>query len=233
MKLLVFDVEGTLFKTSVKLPGTTIDSTIWQGIANALGQEAIEAEIETHKRWHAGLYKSYLDWMADTITIHQRYGLSESLFSSLIRSAEYNPGVPEALQAIDRSEYELVLISGGFRELARRAQLDFGIRHVFAACEYLFNRTGQLTGFNLLPCDFHGKIDFIKLMLREYGLRESEWIFVGDGSNDVPIAEAAPLSIAYGGNRALRAAATVAINDFRDLRSILQAQTSDVVHERR
>ena len=72
MKLLVLDVEGTLFKTSVRLPGTTIDSTIWQGIANALGADAIEAEIQTHRNWHEGKYKSYLDWMADTITIHQR-----------------------------------------------------------------------------------------------------------------------------------------------------------------
>ena len=232
MKLLVFDVEGTLFKTSVRLPGTTIDSTIWQGIANALGAEAIEAEVQTHKNWHAGKYKSYLDWMADTIKIHQRHGLSESLFYSLINAAEYNPGVPETLRALRHNEYEAVLISGGFRELAKRAQIDFGIRHAFAACEYLFDGRGQLSGFNLLPCDFQGKIDFIKLMLREYGLADSDWIFVGDGVNDVPIAQSAPLSVAYGGNAALGAVATSWIDDFRDLVTVLHDRASHAVPER-
>lgn len=221
MKLLVLDVEGTLFKTKVRLPGTTIDSTIWQGIAYALGPEAAAAEVETHHKWHAGQYRNYMEWMADTIKVHQQHGLSKALFDSLVRSAEYNPGVSETLNAIDRNEYELVLISGGFRELARRPQLDFGIRHAFAACEYLFDREGRLNSFNLLPCDFQGKIDFIHLMLREYALAPSDWIFVGDGSNDVPIARAAPVSVAYGINPELRAAATLSVTDFRDLVPIL------------
>ena len=50
MKLLVLDIEGTIFKTKVRLPGTSLDSTVWQGIAYALGPEAVQAEVETHNR---------------------------------------------------------------------------------------------------------------------------------------------------------------------------------------
>src|SRR5262249_27391681 len=161
----------------------------------ALGPDAVSAEVETHGRWHRGEYRSYLDWMKDTIRIHQHYGLTQSLFQHLIDSAEYNTGVPETLVSIDRSNYEILLVSGGFRELAARVQSDFAIRHAFAACEYIFDAGGRLTGFNLLPCDFDGKIDFIRLMLREYGLAQEDWVFVGDGANDVPIAKVAPVSI--------------------------------------
>ena len=67
MKLLVFDVEGTLFETKTRLPGTSITSTIWQAIAYALGPDAVNEEVNTHSRWTNGEYKSYLDWMRDTI----------------------------------------------------------------------------------------------------------------------------------------------------------------------
>ena len=225
MKLLVLDVEGTLFRTTIRLPGTSIDSTIWQSLAKALGPEAIADEVATHRRWHAGEYRSYLDWMKDTIQIHQRHGLSKALFDELVRAAEYNPGVPETLSALDRSEFEPVLISGGFRELTFRPQRDFGIRHVFAACEYLFDETETLRGFNLLPCDFEGKIDFIRMMLREYGLSDQDWVFVGDGSNDLAIARKAPISVTYGTNSILRASTTYAIEDFRDLEAILASNS--------
>jgi phosphoserine phosphatase len=221
LKLLVFDVEGTLYRTMVRLPGTVVDSTIWQGIAEALGPDAIAAEVRTHEKWHEGLYRSYLDWMKETIEIHKNFGLNAKLFSDLIAAAQYNEGVQETIRQIDRSEYEIVLVSGGFRELAARAQFDFDVRHAFAACEYMFDERGVLRGFNLLPCDFRGKIDFIQLMLREYGLGEKDWVFVGDGANDVPIAEIAPLSIAYAAHDRLRAIANCTIENFAELSDIL------------
>jgi hypothetical protein len=45
MRLLVMDVEGTLFSTEVRLPGTSLTSTIWQAIALALGDKAVEEEL--------------------------------------------------------------------------------------------------------------------------------------------------------------------------------------------
>jgi len=221
MKLLVLDVEGTIFRIEVRLLGTKIDSTIWQSIAYALGPDAVREEVETHKRWERGAYKNYLQWMKDTISIHRRHGLSYELFQDLISSAQYNHGVLETLSRVDRSKYELLLISGGFRELAARAQRDLKIAHSFAACEYLFGSDGTLESYNLLPCDFDGKIDFIQLMLREYDLSENAWLFVGDGANDVPIARKAPVSIGYRAHPELRKVATYAIDEFRELLNIL------------
>ena len=50
MKLLVLDLEGTIFRTDIRLHGTSISSTIWQGIAHALGPLAIKEEVATHER---------------------------------------------------------------------------------------------------------------------------------------------------------------------------------------
>jgi len=220
-KLLVLDVEGTVFKTKVRLQDTSLDSTIWQGIAPALGPDAIEAEIATHRRWEQGYYSSYLEWMTETIEIHKSFGLKEPLFRELIDNAEYNAGVAQTLAALDRETYEPVLVSGGFRELAKRAQVDLGIRHAFAACEYFFGDQDTIVGHNLLPCDFEGKTDFIELMLREYQLPRDAWVFVGDGRNDVPIAQHAPLSVAYGAHSDLQRVSTYSIEHFDKLLEIL------------
>jgi phosphoserine phosphatase len=217
MKLLVLDVEGTLFRTVVRLPGTDMDSTIWQGIAQRLGERAVKEEVATHGRWRRGEYRDYLEWMKDSIQIHQRHGLTGTMFQGVIDAAEYNPGVPAALTRLDRSRYEVVLISGGFRELAARAQRDFRIIHAFAACEYMFGPNDSLDAFNLLPCDFRGKIDFIQLMLREYEIDPGDWIFVGDGANDVPIAQSARVSVGYRPHPRLREAVTHVIEDFTEL----------------
>jgi phosphoserine phosphatase len=222
VKLLILDIEGTLFRAAPRLPGAKLDSTIWQACAAALGPEAVREEIANHQRWSTGGYARSLDWARDTAEMHRKYGLTADLFHGLIAAAQYNPGVVETVLAIDRSAYVPVLISGGFRELARRAQIDLRIHHAFAACEYFFDNTGALAGYNLLPCDFAGKLDFVHLMLREYGLDERQWIFVGDGLNDVPIAKAAPVSVAYGGLPALTEVASFAITNFADLGPLLK-----------
>ena len=225
MKLLVLDVEGTLFRTHIRLPGASIDSTIWQAIAHALGPEAIDAEVATHGKWDRGEYPSYIDWMKDTIRIHQEFGLTQSAFERIIQAAEFNPGVVETLRDVDRSVWEPVLVTGGFRELAARVQRAANVHHAFAACEYFFD-ADRLSGFNLLPCDFEGKMDFIQLMLREYRLGENDWVFVGDGRNDVPIARRASLSIGYQPHEQLKAVVHHTLNDFRGLGALLRANAA-------
>lgn len=222
MKLLVLDVEGTIFKTKIRLPGSDLDSTIWQGIAHALGEEAIRREVETHRKWTRGEYQNYLQWMRETIAIHQEMGLPQHVFDALIRSAEYSTNINLAISSARELGFEPVLVTGGFRELARRAQTELGIIHAFAACEYFFDAQGVISGFNLLPCDFEGKLDFIRLLLREYSLTDSDWVFVGDGANDVPIAQSAPFSIAYRGDRRLVRVTNTSIDDYSALARLLE-----------
>src|SRR5262245_54547340 len=107
-RLLVLDVEGTLFANTVTLPETSLSSTIWQALAHELGPSAVAEEVETHRRWERGEYPSYLNWMVATIDIHRRYGLRADAFKRIIADASYNPGVQDALSRIDRTDYEPV-----------------------------------------------------------------------------------------------------------------------------
>src|SRR5882724_2833407 len=105
-RLLVFDVEGTLFETKVRLPSTSLDSTIWQAVAHELGPKAVIAEIETHQKWRRGEYPNYLEWMKDTIRIHKEFGLTQNIFHRIISMAAYNSGVQKALADVDREKFE-------------------------------------------------------------------------------------------------------------------------------
>jgi phosphoserine phosphatase len=58
-------------------------------------------------------------------------------------------------------------------------------------------------------------------MVREYGLSPNEWLFVGDGANDVPIARTAPISVGYRPHPELRKVVTHVIHDFNELLGIL------------
>lgn len=220
--LLILDLEGTIFRNALRLPGTEFDSTIWQAIATALGPAAVAEEIATHERWKADSYDSYVEWMLETIDIHVRHDLTQSVFEELIAKAEYQPHVVETVRSMDRARFEPVIVSGGFRELARRAQTDLSIKHAFAACEYMFTKSGHLAGYNLLPCDFAGKLDFIRLMLREYALGETDWVFIADGANDVPTAHAAPFSIGFRPDPKLAREVTASITSFEELPSLLE-----------
>lgn len=62
-KLLVCDVEGTIFKAEYKISGTDYSSTMWQPLARELGDDAIQEELDSNIEWdqpNHGKYKGNL-----------------------------------------------------------------------------------------------------------------------------------------------------------------------------
>ena len=221
--LLVCDVEGTIFKAKYRIEGTEYASTMWQPIAQRLGEAAVLAEKETHEKWKNGKYKNYKDWVEDTIRIHKEFGLKKNEFYELVEEAEYIDGVVEFFQSLDRDEYIPVLVSGGFQELIRRAQKELKIKYGFGACEYIFDENdGFLSHYSLRACDFEGKYEYIKMLFGEYNLNSKvDWVFVGDGKNDIEIAKKAPLRIGINPHDDLKPVVHHQVNCFSEVRNIL------------
>lgn len=230
MKLLVCDVEGTIFKAQYRIEGTEYASTMWQPLARCLGEPAVQEEKETHDRWKRKEYKSYIEWVEATIAIHKKYGLRKADFDSLIETAEYNDGVLDFFDKLDRSKYVPVLVSGGFQELIRKAQRDLNIKYGYGACEYHFHEDGMLMSHNLTPCDFDGKYDYIKGLFSVYGLNANEdWVFIGDGKNDVNIARKAPLRICINPHDELRSISDYTVEDFSAIHSLLKENEETIL----
>lgn len=60
-------------------------------------------------------------------------------------------------------------------------------------------------------------LDNRQIVLRKYGLNENDWIFIGDGINDVSIAEYAPLSIGINPVSELAKVVDYSYKDFNEL----------------
>jgi len=221
VKLVFFDMEGQIFEPGVKATRQDVAVSVWTYLAQHISPECFAEEEATKDKWLQGKYENYVAWMEDTIRAHQKHGLSEQLFNDVINKVEYVNGVKETIAALREKGFIIAIISGGFKNLANRAIRDLGIHHVFAACEYFFDeKTKKLTGWNLLPADYEGKVDFMKLLIKEHGLTPKECAFVGDGINDVPLAKEVGLSIAFNGHPELQKVATHSVNQ-KDLREIL------------
>ncbi len=198
MKLLVCDVEGTIFKPHM-IKSAQHASYIWTAIAAALGKDAEREEILTQKKWALGGYghrqdgQAYIDWVNDTIRIHMKYGLNKDIFDRLIDDAPYIDGVENFFAQLDRNKYIPILISGGIQNLNEKACRELGISldNSYAACKYFFNKErlvdADLTFSN--TCNFYGKQEIVKIALRKYGLKGTDLIFIGDGINDVSVAQ--------------------------------------------
>jgi len=224
IKLIFFDMEGVIFETGIKEESPGVSASFWAVIARHLGEKAIAEEEKGKEMWHKKEFKNYLDWMVYSIEIHKKHGLRMKDFYDTIHKVPFMKGAKETFAELHKRGYKAAIISGGFKNQANRAIRELGIEHVFAACEYFFDdKTGKLVGWNLLPCDYEGKIDFMELMMHEYKLKPEQCAFVGDGVNDIPLAKEVGVSIAFNGRKELQEVTTYSVNqEKKDLRGILQ-----------
>ena len=234
MKLLVCDVEGTIFEPHM-IKDAEHASYIWTRIAEELGEAAKAEEILTQINWRKREYgfpgsgSSYIEWVRATIKIHRRYGLTADKFTQIIDSAPYVVGVQKFFSCLNRKEYIPVLISGGIKNLNTKACIDLGIEkeNSFAACEYLFTPEGKID-WDLIfinSCNFWGKEEIVNILLRKYRLGCNDWIFLGDGVNDKSIAGKAPISIGINPIGGLEKIVDYSFSDFNELLSCSELLT--------
>lgn len=228
-KLIFMDLEGTLLQKAIHLNDGRVAPSAWTLLAERLGSAALKEEQATKDKWLRGGYKGYIDWMLDTIRIHQRHGLTFDIFQEVIGSVQYTPGAGETVQAFHNHGAVTAIISGGFKALADRVQQSFKIHHALSGCEYFFHpKTGQLEHWNLLPSDYRGKVDFIRSIRIEYGVTKKGCAFIGDAQNDIPVVKEVGLSIAFNAHQALREVCTCTIDqalgneDFSEVRAYIE-----------
>jgi phosphoserine phosphatase len=205
-------MEGTIFKKVIRDSKGNTAPSAWTLIAKHLGDEALAEEEETKEKWTNGEYAGYVEWMEDTIEIHKKYGLEKKFYDKVFEEVDYHEGVQEVFDYLGEKGIRTGLISGGFKSQADRALKDLKIDHAFVACEYLWDEDGELVHWNLLPADYEGKVDFMKLIMKEHGLKPEECAFVGDGRNDVPFAKAVGTFIAFNGAKELQDVSTYSVN---------------------
>jgi phosphoserine phosphatase len=199
-KLVAFDMDSTLINIEC------IDE-----IAAAAGRKAEVAAItEAAMR---GEISNYADSLRQRLALLRGVPATalEQVFTQRLR---LNPGVAEFVQACRIAGLKTVLVSGGFTFFSERVksllQLDFARANVLEIAG------GQLTG-GLVPQPWGLIVDGAekRRVLLELaclmGISARQTIAVGDGANDLPMMDAAGLSIAFYAKPAVLAQAMVGI----------------------
>ena len=225
IKLVFFDMEGTVFRRSVPPSETSVAPSVWVKIAECLGPDALKEERATQTRWNNKGYSGYIEWMEDTVRIHKKYGLTRDVFTSVLDSVDFMGGAREVFTSLRDAGVCTALVTGGFKYQADRAARAFCIKHVFAGCEYFWDDRGSLVYWNLLPADYKGKVHFTRSLSSDYGYGEEQLAFIGDGENDIFLAREVGTSIAFNGPEKLCQSCTYSViqkSGSEDLRIILQ-----------
>jgi phosphoserine phosphatase len=199
-KLVAFDMDSTLINIEC------VDE-----IADIVGRKAEVAQItEAAMRGEIADYKDSLRRRVALLA-----GVTEAALQKVYdERLQLNPGVEAFVRACQAAGLKTLLISGGFTFFSERIRHRLGLD--FARANTLGVANGRLTG-TLFDRPWGDIVDGAekKRVLLEVaelmGISPAQVIAVGDGANDLPMMEAAGLSIAYHPKPAVAERAMIAI----------------------
>ena len=208
-KLIAADMDSTM------VTGETIDE-----LAEAAGVGAEVAQI-TQAAMRGELdFEQALDARLAKIA-----GLDESILQQVSDRLALSKGARELVATMRKGYAFAMLVSGGFHGPADDCGKRLGFDLVRA--NRLIRKDGKLTGQAERPLvTGAAKLEFLQEQAAARNLDLSETLTIGDGSNDIPMLQAAGMGIAYHAKPKTRAAARFAI-DHTDLRTALFYQGYD------
>ena len=118
--------------------------------------------------------------------------------------------------------YKTAVITGSFKALAERIKELLDLDYIIAHCDLIFDENGNLKEWQLIPCDFEGKVEYFNKQAKELNLNPSECAYIGDEVNDIPIFGKSGLSIAFNCQKEEVKKVAQIVIDKKDLREILQ-----------
>ena len=161
-------------------------------------------------------------------------GLPVSVFETVGRRIRVTDGVPGLVEGVHRAGGAIGVVSGGFHELldplAQRLGLDYWRANRLGVTEAVPEGSaaeGPVDRGPVLDGTVHGtivdagtKADTLREWAAASGVDLSRCVAVGDGANDMPMMEAAGLSVAFDAKAPVRDCADV-IMDVRNLTQVL------------
>ena len=169
-----------------------------------------------------GDFPTYMEWTDEACRVLQKQGLTRDKFMGIINSRPLVNGAKETLRELKKRGYKTAVITGSFKALAERVKEVLGLDYIIAHCKLIFDGNGNLKEWQLIPCDFEGKVEYFNKQAKELKLNLSQCAYIGDEVNDIPIFGKAGLSIAFNCQKEEVKKAAQIVMDKKDLREILQ-----------
>jgi phosphoserine phosphatase len=184
--LVAFDLDGTLVAHG---------EPIWRTLHHACGSD-LERRRAVLRDALSGLI-SYAEWFAADVEMLRDAGATRDDIQRVLEPLQPTPGAEDLVQDLQAAGAKVVVISGGLRRVVDTVLPRLAFDAVLIN-RLFFDDVGHLIGGEPTPFDRAHKVDGLRMLAARFGVPVDKTAFIGDGPNDVMVAQAAGLSVAWG-----------------------------------
>src|SRR3989338_7726248 len=180
-KLICFDMDGVIFK----------DINFWLELHGVFGTSEQGKQL-TKKYLHTNYNK-----LVEEVVVKLWKGKDAKPYFDLVNSIKYLPGVKEVFKKIKKLNLITAVISASSIDVARRAQNDLGIDHIYA--NELVIKNGKVSGEFVWPIGAGNekKAEIIMNLCNDLNILTKEAIYIGDSDTDIEAFKIVGISIAF------------------------------------
>lgn len=174
-------MDGVIFK----------DVNFWMELHKKFG--TLEQGIKLTKKY---LHRDY-NKLVEEVVVKLWKGKNAQPYYDLVNSIEYLPGVAKMFTHLKKKGYMTAVISASSIDVARRAQKDYGIDHIYA--NELVIRNRKVSGEFVWPIGAgrDKKAKIIQNLCSNLGILCTDVIYIGDSDTDIEAFKEVGLSIAF------------------------------------
>lgn len=205
-KLICFDMDGVIFEPV----------NFWLELHKAF-ETLEEGKKLTEKYLHSDYNK-----LVEEVVVRLWKGKDAKPYYKLVKSVKYMKGAKKLFEKVKSRDLITAIITSGSIDMARRAQRDFGIDHIFA--NELVIKKGKVSGEFIWPIGAgkHLKTKIIKDLCSDLKIKPKECIYIGDSDTDLEAFKVVGLSIAFNSSSEKLKKAATHVVDSRNLADVIK-----------
>lgn len=209
MRLVAFDLDGTLIQGTI---------FIWQTLHDAFRTDSVR-RARAKEAFFAGQL-TYREWFEHDLELLSHAGATQASMVAALEAVAPTPGAQETLAVLRRAGCKLAVLSGSIDLVLKRHFPEVRFDDVLIN-RIFFDQAGRIAGGAHTPYDLDHKGRGLQEIASRHGIPLAQVAFVGDNFNDLSAARVAGMAVAFNPRSSdLAQAAHVVISE-PDLRAVL------------